>query len=141
MAEGAGTSAGRSSVSMIDPHPTSFNSRKHGGPPRRQVRDRRYALIAGATFVFGFGVFALALGLATLRYSPAASDSDNRTGSIMVTTSGQCRHTFFDNDSGQLSDAGRPCNGGAPLNNISPAMSPFRERRIDAISKSFLNSK
>jgi hypothetical protein len=126
---------------MIDPHPTSFNSRKRGGLPRRQARDRQYALIAGTTFVLGFGVLALALGFATLRYSPAASDSDNRTGSIMITTSGQCRQTFFDNDSGQLSDAGSPCNGGARLNNIGPPMSRGRERRIDAISKSFSNSK
>jgi hypothetical protein len=125
---------------MIDPNPASFNSRKHGAPPRRQGRDRQYALIAATTFVLGLGAFALALGLATLRHSPAASDTDGRTGSIMVTTSGQCRQTFFDNDSGRLSDAGRPCNAGAPLNKIGPPMSAFREGRIDAISRSF-NSK
>jgi hypothetical protein len=126
---------------MIDPHSTSFDSRKRGRPPRRQGRDRRHALIAGTTFALGLGVLALALGLATWRYSPAASDPDSRTGSIMVTTSGQCRQTFFDNDSGQVSDAGRPCSGGAPLSKIGPAMSRGRVSRIDAISKSFSNSK
>jgi hypothetical protein len=126
---------------MIDAHPTSSNGRMHGSPPRRQGRDRRYALIAGTAFVLGFGVLALAAGWATLRYSPAASDSESRTGSIMVTTSGQCRQAFFDNDSGQLSDAGNSCKGDAPLNSIAPSMTPFRERRIDAISKSFSNSK
>jgi hypothetical protein len=124
---------------MSDPNPGAFNSRKHGGPPLRQKRDRRYALTAGTTFVLGFSLLALGLGWATLHYSSAASDPDSRTGSIMVTTNGQCRQTFFDNDSGQVSNAGSPCNGGPPLSKIGPPMKG-REGRIDAITKSF-NSK
>jgi hypothetical protein len=121
---------------MIDS--TSFNGGKNGGSPRRQGRDRRYAaLIAGTAFVLGFGVLALAMGWATLRYLPAASDPDSRTGSIKVTASGQCRQTFFDNDSGQLSGAGSPCSAAAPLTNIGPPMSRGRLSRIDEISKSF----
>ena len=124
---------------MNDPQPAASNSRKHGGPRRRQGRDRRYGLIAGTTFVLGFSLLALAMGWAILHYSPAASDPDSRTGSIMVTTNGQCRQTFFDNDSAQVSNAGSPCNGGPPLSKIGPPMKG-REGRIDAITKSF-NSK
>jgi hypothetical protein len=120
-------------------NPTSLNGRKHGDLPPRQGRDRRYTLIAGTTFVLGFGLLALGLGFATWRYLPAASDPDSRTGSIMVTTNGQCRQTFYDNDSGHVSNAASPCNGGAPLSKIGPPMKG-REGRIDAITKSF-NSK
>jgi|SRR6185369_2947353 hypothetical protein len=124
---------------MSEPNPTSSNSRKHGGAAPRQGRDRRYALITGTTFGLGFGLLALAMGLAIWRYLPTPSDPDSRTGSIMVTTNGQCRQTFFDNDSAQVSNAGGPCNGGAPLSKIGPPMKG-REGRIDAITKSF-NSK
>jgi hypothetical protein len=133
----------RTSVSMIDSHPTLLNGRKHSGPTGRQRRDRRFGVIVGVMLVLGFGasILALTVGLATSRHSPgvsgqksAASGFDNRTGSIIDTTNRQCRQAFFDNDSGRVSDAGKSCRDGTdPLRTGT-------ERRLDAISKSFLNN-
>ena len=55
--------------------------------------------------------------------------------SIIDSTKSQCRQTYFDNDSGRVSDAGKPCKDG--LSNDGAPVRAGTERRLDAISKSF----
>jgi hypothetical protein len=128
---------------MIDIHPTSSNGRKQGGPSRRQRRDRRYTLVVGVMFtlIFGASISALTASLSTSRCSPGpgekspASDPDGRTAKIIDPTNSKCRLTSFDNGSGRVSDAGKPCKGSGDPTRTGT------ERRLDAISESFSNNK
>jgi hypothetical protein len=129
---------------MINAHPPSFNGRKHSGPTRQQRRDRRYALIVGVALFLGLGATICALIVAMPRYSPgstrnAASGPEPRTGNIVNATSSRCRD--FDNDTGRVSRAGKPCENGVPLDGNGEPIPVGTARRLDAISKSFLHNK
>jgi hypothetical protein len=131
---------------MTKSHSTSFNSRGPGDSARKRRQDRRYALIVGIALILGLGasIWAWSPGLLRSRQSanlPAEGakriDADARTGSIVVTTDGGCRQSYFDNDTGRVSQAGKPCESGEFSSDKGDPKSRGLERRLDAISKAF----
>jgi hypothetical protein len=132
---------------VIESHSTSLNGRGGGGPARKRARERRFALIVGGVLilVLGASIFALSSDFVRSRHLPglpgagtiSATDPEARSGSIVVTTSGGCRQSTFDNDTGRVTVAGKPCEIGELSNERGGSKPTGLSRRLDAISKSF----
>ena len=131
---------------MTKSHSMSFDGRGAGDAARKRRRDRRYALIIGIVLILGLGagIWAWSSDVPRSRHSaslPTAGtkqvDSEARTGSIIVTTDGGCRRSNFDNDTGRVSQAGKPCESSEFASDKGDSKSRGLERRLDAISKAF----
>ena len=131
---------------MIKSDSTSLSGRGVAVPARRRGRDRRYALIVALVLILGLGASILAwstdvAGPRAPASRPAAgakrADPEARAGSIVVTTGGGCRQSWFDNDTGRVSQAGKPCESGEFMNDKGDPKPRGLERRLDAISKAF----
>ena len=131
---------------MTKSHPTSFSGGGAGDSVRKRRQDRRYALVVGIALILGLGASIWAWSPSNPRSRQSASlpaegakrpDVDARTGSIVVTTDGGCRQSYFDNDTGRVSRAGKPCDNSEFSNEKGDPKSRGLERRLDAISKAF----
>jgi hypothetical protein len=129
---------------VIDTLSTSFDGRGGSNPPRKRGPDRRYALVVGIALILGLGAGILVLSpdFAGWRHSaspPGAKrgDTEVRTGNIVFTANGGCRQSSFDNDTGRVSQAGKPCENGEFSNDKGDQKAKGLERRLGAISKSF----
>jgi hypothetical protein len=121
-------------MTKFDPYPFEGNGKRNGAG-RWWRRDRRYALVVGLVFASGLAASAWALMVATSRDSSVSAKSayeaaavEDRTGNILDSRNSRCRS--FDNDTGRIVETG-PCDAKRELTGTA--------RRLDAISKSFLN--
>jgi hypothetical protein len=97
-------------------------------------------MVVAILFFAGLGCLTLAVIWATslrapIRPGPAdlLSSQDGRVGRIVATANGRCQQATFDNDTGHMSSAGKPCSS-----HDSEPVPARTTRRLDAISKSFL---
>ena len=127
-------------MTKFDPYPIDRNG-KRGGIGRWWRRERRYVLIASLAFTVGLVASVWALTVATSRDSSGllksrqeAAVHDDRTGNILDPRTGRCRS--FDNDTGRMGEPSQSSSCDALLNKREITGTA---RRLDAISKSFLN--
>jgi hypothetical protein len=122
----------------FDPYPFEGNAKRSGASRRR---DMRYILPVGLIFAAGLAISAWALTVATSRHPSESATSryettgfDDRTGNILDPITGRCRS--FDNDTGRVVESVQSESCDALLNRRELTGTA---RRLDAISKSFLN--
>jgi hypothetical protein len=125
-------------MTKFDPY-LSDRDGKRGGVGRWSRRDRQHALLAGLAVASLLAASAWALtgaprdaGSASSRYE--AAGFDDRTGNILDTRNSRCRS--FDNDTGRMVESSQSESCDALLNRRELTGTA---RRLDAISKSFLN--
>ena len=119
-------------VTPVHPH-------KAGAARRRQSLAMYVAVIFVAAAIAAMAVLATQFGtLPTLVASNfAARDEGNVVGSIMLhSLASECRHKTFNNRTGQIADAGTPCND-VVLDTKGVPVPMGTVHTMDSISKSF----